>query len=116
MRKIFYFKIAIKTEAENKSKEAKEKQDKIFEGYFKCYSLFNYLNAKQFVKNFLFLFKEKAKALEKLETLRIAKILFTELDVNKDDFCSPDELLKHTELDILFDNDGQFTLEESKVL
>jgi len=43
-------------------------------------------------------------------------VLFTELDANKDNFCSPDELLKHTELDILFDNDGQFTLEESKVL
>lgn len=42
--------------------------------------------------------------------------MFAELDLNKDNYCSPDELLKHPELDILFDNDGQFTLEESTVI
>jgi hypothetical protein len=29
---------------------------------------------------------------------------------------TPDELLSHQELDILFDNDGSFTIEESKVI
>jgi hypothetical protein len=29
---------------------------------------------------------------------------------------TPDELLSHQELDILFDNDGAFTIEESKVI
>ena len=48
--------------------------------------------------------------------MRQAKELFDKLDVNKDNFCSPEEILVHTELDILFDNDGQFTMEESKVI
>lgn len=59
---------------------------------------------------------EKAKLEEKIEILRKAKELFNELDINKDNFCSPEEILVHSELDILFDNDGQFTLDESKVI
>lgn len=58
---------------------------------------------------------EKRKELEKLEALKRAKVLFDELDVNKDSICSAEELLTHPELDILFDNDGQFSLEEAQV-
>ena len=59
--------------------------------------------------------KEKKKQLEKLESERKAKVFFDKLDINKDSILQADELLVYPELDILFDNDGQFTLDESNV-
>ena len=80
----------VKNQLESKAKEAKEKQDVIFE--------------------------EKKKQLEKLEAERKGKIFFDHLDVSKDSLLQPQELLVYPELDILFDNDGQFTLEEAFVI
>ena len=83
----------------------------IFEGNLKLLknnSIF-YKNSKQ-IK-----ILEKKKELEKLESERKAKVFFDHLDINKDSILQPDELLVYPELDILFDNDGQFTLEESNV-
>ena len=80
----------IKNHLESKAKEAKEKQDLIFD--------------------------EKKKQLEKLEAERKGKVFFDHLDINKDTLLQPQELLVYSELDILFDNDGQFTLEEANVI
>lgn len=80
----------VKKEAETKANTAKAAQDLIFE--------------------------EKKAELKKLEESKKAKVLFELLDLNKDSFLSPDELVSHTELDTLFDNDGSFTLEEATQL
>ena len=80
----------IKNQLEEKAKEAKARQDLLFE--------------------------ERKKQIEKLETERKAKNFFDRLDVNGDSFLQPSELLVYTELDILFDNDGHFTLEEAQVI
>lgn len=80
----------LKNEAEAKSNEAKAAQDLIFE--------------------------EKKAQFEKDEKARKARELFDSLDLNKDSFITPEELLGHVELDILFNNDGTFSLEESMQL
>ena len=79
----------LKAEAESKANTAKAAQDLIFE--------------------------EKKAELKKVQAAKKAQDLFRSLDLNKDSFLTPEELLHHSELDILFDNDGQFTLEESTV-
>jgi protein kinase C substrate 80K-H len=42
--------------------------------------------------------------------------LFAKLDENSDGNLRPEELIKHKDLDTLFNNDGEFTLEEAELL
>lgn len=78
-----------KNEAESKADEVKNAADKILE--------------------------EKAKEEERAELIKKANDLFNLLDLNKDSLLTPSELITRQELDILFDNDGKFTIEESIV-
>ncbi|RNA29097.1 glucosidase 2 subunit beta [Brachionus plicatilis] len=78
---------AKKNEAESKANEAKSVADKILE--------------------------EKAREEERAQMIKKANELFDLLDLNKDSFLTPSELVTRQELDILFDNDGKFTIEES---
>lgn len=80
----------VKAEAEAKANTAKAAQDLIFE--------------------------EKKAELKKAQEAKKAQALFDLLDLNKDSFLSPGELVGHAELDILFDNDGTFTAEEAMQL
>lgn len=81
---------ATKSETEARSNAAKQEQDRIFEE----------LTAEQ----------------NRIDRAARAKALFELLDLNKDRLLTPEELLGHLELDILFDNDGTFTIEESTKL
>lgn len=80
----------LKKEAEAKSNTAKAAQDLIFE-------------------------QQKAE-LELTEKNKKSHELFRFLDLNKDTFLTPEELVNHVELDILFNNDGVFSLDESNKL
>lgn len=77
----------LKKEAEAKANTAKAAQDAIFE--------------------------EQRAEHKRKETAEKSQALFSLLDLDKDTYLTPEELLSHSELDILFDNDGTFTLEEA---
>lgn len=77
----------LKKEAEAKANTAKAAQDAVFE--------------------------EQRAELKKKETAQKSRALFDLLDLDKDTYLTSEELLSHSELDILFDNDGTFTLEEA---
>jgi len=80
----------LKKESESKANEAKSAQDLVFD--------------------------EQEAEFKKIETAKKALELFRFLDLNADLILSPEELTKNSELDILFDSDGSFTLEEAQNL
>ncbi len=81
---------ALKKEAVEKANTAKAAQDLVFE--------------------------QRAAEEKQIQEAAQAKALFEFLDLSKDGLLSPEELLSHPELDILFDNDGTFSIEESRQL
>ncbi len=81
---------SLKKEAEEKANAAKAVQDLIFE--------------------------QKAAQEKQLQDAAKAKALFEFLDISKDGLLTPEELVSFPELDILFNNDGEFSIEESRQL